>query len=170
MEPIADEKAHPGHGLGGSGEGSSGDGVLLRRRVASAAGLLQRWNLQRIDGEGGGGGILADAKDHGEASLSGGVSSEEKGKIGSMRDAKKDDAHQRKVSSVVGSPAPTWALAFQPSQGTSFPGSVYGLVSVSPFSSSAAKEQDGWAYQELCFLSRKSNGGGDFVGAQIWPK
>uniref|UniRef100_A0A0E0B822 Uncharacterized protein n=1 Tax=Oryza glumipatula TaxID=40148 RepID=A0A0E0B822_9ORYZ len=31
-------------------------------------------------------------------------------------------------------------------------------------------EQDGWACQELCFLSRKSNGGGDLVGAQIWPK
>uniref|UniRef100_A0A0D3HC17 Uncharacterized protein n=1 Tax=Oryza barthii TaxID=65489 RepID=A0A0D3HC17_9ORYZ len=26
-------------------------------------------------------------------------------------------------------------------------------------------ERDGWACQELCFLSRKSNGGGDLVGA-----
>uniref|UniRef100_A0A0E0BHU3 Uncharacterized protein n=1 Tax=Oryza glumipatula TaxID=40148 RepID=A0A0E0BHU3_9ORYZ len=51
MEPIADEKAYPGHGLGGSSEGSSGDGVLLRRRVASAAGLLQRWNLWKVEGE-----------------------------------------------------------------------------------------------------------------------
>uniref|UniRef100_A0A0E0IV88 Uncharacterized protein n=1 Tax=Oryza nivara TaxID=4536 RepID=A0A0E0IV88_ORYNI len=51
MEPIADEKAHPGHGLGGSGEGSSGDGALLRRRVASAAGLLQRWNLWKVEQE-----------------------------------------------------------------------------------------------------------------------
>uniref|UniRef100_A0A0E0B8R5 Uncharacterized protein n=1 Tax=Oryza glumipatula TaxID=40148 RepID=A0A0E0B8R5_9ORYZ len=27
-------------------------------------------------------------------------------------------------------------------------------------------ERDGWACQELCFLSRKSNGGGDLVGAR----
>ncbi|BAT01271.1 Os07g0441300 [Oryza sativa Japonica Group] len=119
MEPIADEKAHPGHGLGGSGEGSSGDGVLLRRRVASAGVLLRRWNLwkvegeslvvvlgvwwreglsysspwQRIDGEGGGGGVLADTKNVEEAALPGGVSSEDKGKMGSVRDAKKDDAN-----------------------------------------------------------------------------
>uniref|UniRef100_A0A0E0MJU9 Uncharacterized protein n=1 Tax=Oryza punctata TaxID=4537 RepID=A0A0E0MJU9_ORYPU len=51
MEPIADEKAHPGHGLGGSGEGSSGDGVLLQQRVASATGLLRRWNLWKVEGE-----------------------------------------------------------------------------------------------------------------------
>uniref|UniRef100_A0A0D3HT58 Uncharacterized protein n=1 Tax=Oryza barthii TaxID=65489 RepID=A0A0D3HT58_9ORYZ len=68
---------------------SSGDSVLLRRRVALAVGLLRRSNLwkdegeslmvvlvvwwreglsyssprQQIDGEGGGGGVLADAKD-----------------------------------------------------------------------------------------------------------
>uniref|UniRef100_A0A0E0PXT4 Uncharacterized protein n=1 Tax=Oryza rufipogon TaxID=4529 RepID=A0A0E0PXT4_ORYRU len=52
----------------------------------------------------------------------------------------------------MGFPAPTWALAFQPSQGTSFTG--------------AAMEQDSWVCLELCFLSRKSNGGGDLVGAR----
>ncbi len=34
--------------------------------------------------------------------------------------------------------------------------SVYGLVSVSLFSSSAAMERDGWTCQELCFLPRKT--------------
>uniref|UniRef100_A0A0E0B821 Uncharacterized protein n=1 Tax=Oryza glumipatula TaxID=40148 RepID=A0A0E0B821_9ORYZ len=37
------------------------------------------------------------------------------------------EAHQREVGSVVGSPAPTWALAFQPSQGTSFPGFAWNV-------------------------------------------
>uniref|UniRef100_A0A0D3GYC2 DUF834 domain-containing protein n=1 Tax=Oryza barthii TaxID=65489 RepID=A0A0D3GYC2_9ORYZ len=99
--------------------GSSGDGVLLRWHVALAAGLLRRWNLwkdegeslmvvlgvwwreglsyssprQQIDGEGGGGGVLADAKDVEEAALPVGVSSVDKGKMDSVRDAKKDDAN-----------------------------------------------------------------------------
>ncbi len=47
---------------------------------------------QQIDGEGGGGGVLADAKDVEVAALPVGVSSEDKGKMGSVRDAKKDDA------------------------------------------------------------------------------
>uniref|UniRef100_A0A0E0MHD5 Uncharacterized protein n=1 Tax=Oryza punctata TaxID=4537 RepID=A0A0E0MHD5_ORYPU len=32
--------------------------------------------------------------------------------------------------------------------------------------SSAAMEREGWACQGLCFLSRKSNGRGDLVGAR----
>lgn len=42
--------------------------------------------------KGSGGSVMPNAKDDGEAALSGGVSSEENGKMGSARDAKNGDA------------------------------------------------------------------------------
>uniref|UniRef100_A0A0E0E1V6 Uncharacterized protein n=1 Tax=Oryza meridionalis TaxID=40149 RepID=A0A0E0E1V6_9ORYZ len=96
---------------------------------------------QQIDGEGGGGGVLADAKDVEEAALPIGVSSEDKGKMGSVRYTKKDDAN---VNGGVGSPASTRALAFRLSQGTSFPAR---------------------RWNRTAGHVRKSNGRGDLVGA-----